>query len=394
MATGYRSWSTTAATNASADSNINWSEGQAPSTVNDSARYMMKVLADFFLLIDYGTISNGTVGGTAAAITLTCSPTVGTLAAGQRYLFAFGSTTTGATTLTVDSTSAGALQYRGQALIAGDYATNDWGLCVCDGTNFQMLNPPRLSAQTTDYTTDTTGGDVADLLYFADASQSNASNKVTVQKFYDVSMAALTAKALPIPADYIIVADSAASNVAKSATVQHLFDSVTGITEDATAATGDFVLTNDVSASNVAKKVKISTIQTLLAASQANQETASSAAVNVTPSVQQYHPSATKFWVNFVPRGTNGSATINASYNVTSVDRTAAGRYTITFTVNMSSANYCAGGNSETSSTANNLLITINSKTTSTCLINQISASAGGGQDLGDAINVWGWGDQ
>lgn len=38
-------WSTTAANNATADPSINWAEGQAPSTVNDSARAMMAALA-------------------------------------------------------------------------------------------------------------------------------------------------------------------------------------------------------------------------------------------------------------------------------------------------------------------------------------------------------------
>lgn len=38
-------WSTTAANNATADPSINWKEGQAPSTVNDSARAMMAALA-------------------------------------------------------------------------------------------------------------------------------------------------------------------------------------------------------------------------------------------------------------------------------------------------------------------------------------------------------------
>lgn len=47
MATGIGSWSTTAASNSNADSNINWAEGQAPSSVNDSARQMMKSLADW-----------------------------------------------------------------------------------------------------------------------------------------------------------------------------------------------------------------------------------------------------------------------------------------------------------------------------------------------------------
>lgn len=41
-------WSTTAANNATAATNINWQEGQAPSTVNDSARQMMADLATWY----------------------------------------------------------------------------------------------------------------------------------------------------------------------------------------------------------------------------------------------------------------------------------------------------------------------------------------------------------
>src|SRR5438309_115085 len=38
-------WSQTAANNATADSSINWQEGQAPSSVNDSGRAMMASIA-------------------------------------------------------------------------------------------------------------------------------------------------------------------------------------------------------------------------------------------------------------------------------------------------------------------------------------------------------------
>jgi len=41
-------WSTTAANNATADPNINWQEGQAPSTVNDSARAMMAAISVWY----------------------------------------------------------------------------------------------------------------------------------------------------------------------------------------------------------------------------------------------------------------------------------------------------------------------------------------------------------
>lgn len=47
MATGIGSWSTTAASNGSADSNINAAEGMPPSAVNDSMRQMMKSVADW-----------------------------------------------------------------------------------------------------------------------------------------------------------------------------------------------------------------------------------------------------------------------------------------------------------------------------------------------------------
>lgn len=47
MATGVVSWSQTAATNASADSTVNFAEGQAPSSVNDSARALMASVAKY-----------------------------------------------------------------------------------------------------------------------------------------------------------------------------------------------------------------------------------------------------------------------------------------------------------------------------------------------------------
>ena len=66
MATGIQNWSKTAATNATADSSINWAEGQAPSTVNDSSRAMMARIAEW--RDDLGGI---TTGGTSTAYTVT-----------------------------------------------------------------------------------------------------------------------------------------------------------------------------------------------------------------------------------------------------------------------------------------------------------------------------------
>jgi hypothetical protein len=65
-------------------------------------------------------------------------------------------------------------------------------------------------------------------------------------------------------------------------------------------------------------------------ASKSDEQTGTSAVVVTTPSQQQQHDSAAKAWVNFSGSGTNGAQTINASYNVSAVSRTALGNYTVT----------------------------------------------------------------
>lgn len=59
-------WSTTASNNATADPSINWSEGMSPSSVNDSARAMMAVIASW--RNDVG--ATPTTAGTSTAYTL------------------------------------------------------------------------------------------------------------------------------------------------------------------------------------------------------------------------------------------------------------------------------------------------------------------------------------
>lgn len=59
-------WSQTASADATADSTINWAEGQAPSSINDSARAMMAATAKYRDDIAGAIVT----GGTATAYTV------------------------------------------------------------------------------------------------------------------------------------------------------------------------------------------------------------------------------------------------------------------------------------------------------------------------------------
>lgn len=115
-------WSTTANDNDDADSTINWAEGQAPGTVNGSARNMMKRTKEF--LNDYGAV--GTVAGTD---TITCTSAIAALATGKRLSFVAANTNTGAATLNVNSLGAKAIRKisggSDVALSAGDIAAGE-----------------------------------------------------------------------------------------------------------------------------------------------------------------------------------------------------------------------------------------------------------------------------
>jgi microcystin-dependent protein len=93
-------WSTTPGSNANSDSTINWAEGQAPSSVNDSARAMMAAVAKYRDDLA-GSI---TTGGTATAYTVTTNQGFDSLAnmSGKAIAFIAHATNGATVTLNVD----------------------------------------------------------------------------------------------------------------------------------------------------------------------------------------------------------------------------------------------------------------------------------------------------
>jgi hypothetical protein len=98
-------WSTTALTNASVDTAINFAEGQLPGTLNNSNRAVMAALARYVKDTD-GSL---TTAGSANAYTLTINGRQTPLATGHRLSFKASFLNTGASTLAVTNADAVAL---------------------------------------------------------------------------------------------------------------------------------------------------------------------------------------------------------------------------------------------------------------------------------------------
>ncbi len=101
-------WSQTAATNASADSTINWAEGQAPSSVNDSARAVMAAAAKYRDDISGAIVT----AGTSTGYTVSSYQIFDTLAHMNGAMIAFSPHTTNGATVTLNVDGLGAKSLR------------------------------------------------------------------------------------------------------------------------------------------------------------------------------------------------------------------------------------------------------------------------------------------
>ena len=111
-------WSQIAAADATADSSINWQEGQAPSSINDFARAMMAATAKYRDDVAGAIVT----GGSSTAYTVTSYQAFDTLAhlSGQMIAFTVHTSSGAAPTLNVDGLGAKPLRITpGNTLPAG-----------------------------------------------------------------------------------------------------------------------------------------------------------------------------------------------------------------------------------------------------------------------------------
>lgn len=101
-------WSQTASSDATADPTINWAEGQAPSSVNDSARAMMAAMAKYRDDVAGALLT----AGTSTAYTVSSFQVFDSLAHLNGQVIAFTPHTTNGSTVTLNVDSLGAKPLR------------------------------------------------------------------------------------------------------------------------------------------------------------------------------------------------------------------------------------------------------------------------------------------
>lgn len=119
-----------------------------------------------------------------------------------------------------------------------------------------------------------------------------------------------------------------------------LWKDIRSLNSTATPA-GNYEIPMFSSDSSVNLRATVSALIGSLSGSQAQMESATLTSVLATPGNVNWHPGVAKAAVVF---SGSGSAVVSASYNISSVTRTAAGKYTVNFITPFSSANYIPTG--------------------------------------------------
>ena len=222
-------------------------------------------------------IQDGTIwkaaspGGTGDAMTGTVTPAPSAYTAGMIVqIIAPGTNTVTTPTININSLGAKTIRKHQAALVAGDITSGDTLWLVYDGTYFEYINPKLYATDLNSLTTDSTGGAVADFIPFVDASESNASNKVTVQDLFTNVFANLTADTTGgATGDKLLFSDASESNAAQTVTADNLIiNSLQLLTTDHAGISlgSDFIPFVDASESNAGNKARMDVFFSLLIA--------------------------------------------------------------------------------------------------------------------------------
>lgn len=255
MAGGVTTWSQTAANNATSDTTVNWREGQAPSTVNNSARAMMTSIRKL-----YDDVSgNVLTGGSSTAYTISTNQSMTPLADGM-FVAARLHTTNGATpTLNVDSTGAKAIRVSsGTAIPTGAAAggsvhkfTYDSGDDCWYINNFFTSTSLALTGLLLNAGTAVATPAAADETVIYDDS-AGANRKITLPNLLKI-ITNLTAETSPAIDDELAIYDTSASTADKI-TLQNMLKVVNLLTEVTSPnRSSDMLLMHSDSAATVRK---------------------------------------------------------------------------------------------------------------------------------------------
>jgi hypothetical protein len=142
------SWSTTAATNATADSGINWAEGMAAAAVNNSARAMMQRIAA--LLSDVAGVTAST--GSSGAYLLSTTSSFAAYTDGLIVGFTANHTNASTATLNCNSIGAKPIYAHAAALVGGEIVSAGVYIAIYDTAlnsaagGWHLLNPKPILA--------------------------------------------------------------------------------------------------------------------------------------------------------------------------------------------------------------------------------------------------------
>ncbi len=260
----------------------------------------------------------GTGAGTVDVITANLSPAITAYVTGQQFALLSSGANTGAVTVNFNAVGAKSITKNGTtALAAGDIPASSIIFIVYDGTQFQLVGQILVTA------TETKEG----IVELATQAEVNTGTD-TARSITPATLKSHLTTPNPIGATTASTGKFSSLQLPAGATI-------TEFSTDGTMAGNSAVHVPTESA------VKTYVDGLATAATQAQQETATSTAVVVTPGRQQYHPSAAKAWVNF--NGT-GAVPIRDSYNVSSITDNTTGDYTVNFSTSFSGANYSVAG--------------------------------------------------